>query len=735
MISSVLSEPMQRRVVLRSDVQWYRFSERPRETWVVRDPISLEYYYFSRLEQIVASQLDGTRSLEDVLNEHRSSGITPTWLQQLVGKLENACLCVPRDLSVGKRLWYGSQTLARGGFWRRLLSPMAVRVKLFDPTAILRQLTRCADLLFSRAFVSLWILFGCVIGFLVVTELLQRPLGLLGDLRALTTTRAIGLVVAYICVKSLHELGHALACRKWRAECHEIGLLFLVFTPILYCDVSDSWTLPSRWRRACVAAAGIYVELILATLAGAVWLLTPHFSFLSMMAANVVIICSLNTIVVNANPLLRYDGYYVLSDLWGVPNLSEQGREAAWKLSLSTITAQRLPRERWDANANALAMYGIASWGYRQFVMVVIGLVVWTLLNGMGLSLLAALFLGLMITSVVYSNTVAVVRWVRELSMVGGFRSWAAIRLTALLAGISGCVFAFFTVPLPTHVTGRGLTRSVMVSPLYANQSGTLVSFAAPGKELEAGSELLQIESVNLRMEFLESQSRVRWLQQRVQQLKLLSVDDESAATELANVSADLSKANGRLQLLGNELASLVTTSPRKGKLIVGAHKQAQLLTEPHDSQQVSPRLSKRNIGSYIERGELLGWLSEPTGFDLIAYVVEQDAELLWNGMDVFCRWDCEVGTGFKGTVTRISAEPISEIPTALLGDQSIVAAPDADGILRPDVPHYEVSIKMEQMPMTLGHRSLSSVIFQTSPRTVFQSVKRLFNRHVRPGL
>src|SRR5947209_8298186 len=112
-------------------------------------------------------------------------------------------------------------------------------------------------------------------------------------------------------VKVIHEFGHGLSCKAFGGEVHEMGLLFLVFSPCMYCNVSDSWTLPNKWKRIIISAAGIYVELIIAAIATWVWWNTPTKPFINHLSLSLMVVCSVSTVVFNANPLMRYDGYYV----------------------------------------------------------------------------------------------------------------------------------------------------------------------------------------------------------------------------------------------------------------------------------------------------------------------------------------------------------------------------------------------------------------------------------------
>src|SRR4029450_9491912 len=134
------------------------------------------------------------------------------------------------------------------------------------------------------------------------------------------------LAITMAVVKVLHEFGHGLSCKHFGGECHELGAMMLVFTPALYCNVSDSWMLPNKWHRAAIGAAGMYVELFLAALATFLWWFSTPGLFNHIMLS-VMFICSVSTVVFNGNPLLRFDGYYILMDLLEIPNLRHKATE------------------------------------------------------------------------------------------------------------------------------------------------------------------------------------------------------------------------------------------------------------------------------------------------------------------------------------------------------------------------------------------------------------------------
>ena len=169
--------------------------------------------------------------------------------------------------------------------------------------------------------------------------------------------------------KILHEFGHGLSCKHFGGECHEMGIMILVLTPCLYCNVSDSWMLPSKWQRAAIGAAGIYVEVLLASICTFLWWFSEPGLFHNL-CLNVMFVCSVSTIIFNANPLLRYDGYYILADLTEIPNLRQKAttilshKLGEWCLGLEPQEDPFLPQR----NQLFFALYSVAAAAYRWVV-------------------------------------------------------------------------------------------------------------------------------------------------------------------------------------------------------------------------------------------------------------------------------------------------------------------------------------------------------------------------------
>jgi len=193
--------------------------------------------------------------------------------------------------------------------WRRFLNPMSIRIPLFDPDVFLGRWVRLVRPLFSVYGAVAWcVVVGAalVLGASHWAELTQDA-----GSRLLSGQNMLLMWIAYPCVKALHELGHGFAAKVWEAEVHDTGIMFLVLMPVPYVDASAANVFPDKRRRMLVAAAGILVELFLAALALLVWLAVEP-GIVRSLAYTVIWISGASTLLFNANPLLRFDGYFIL---------------------------------------------------------------------------------------------------------------------------------------------------------------------------------------------------------------------------------------------------------------------------------------------------------------------------------------------------------------------------------------------------------------------------------------
>src|SRR5205085_3361693 len=170
--------------------------------------------------------------------------------------------------------------------------------------------------------------------------------------------------------QDIHEHCHVLISNLLGGEVHQMGALFLCLSPALYCNVSDAWVLPNKWHRIIISAAGIYVELVIAAIATFVWWNTPTQPFVNNMALSLMVVCSVSTVVFNANPLMRYDGYYVLADWLEIPNLRERSNRFLKNLVLEHCLGVEVQPEGYMALGRRILFvtYAITSYIYRWVV-------------------------------------------------------------------------------------------------------------------------------------------------------------------------------------------------------------------------------------------------------------------------------------------------------------------------------------------------------------------------------
>jgi putative peptide zinc metalloprotease protein len=259
--------------------------------------------------------------------------------------------------------------------WRQMVSrisnPLAIRVPLFDPEPFLRRTQWIIAPVFTRLAVALWLCLMGVAAWLAAAN--WQELSRTASEGAFLGADLLLVSLTYPVIKLLHELGHAYCTRHWGGEVREVGLLFLLFAPVPYVDASQSTAFASKWRRAGVAAAGIVVELTLAALALIFWLHAEP-GVARALAFNIMLIGSISTIAFNGNPLLRFDGYFILSDLIEIPNLSVQANQYFWYLvQRYTLKIRNLSQPRRELRERVwLLGYAILSLIYRILIVIAI---------------------------------------------------------------------------------------------------------------------------------------------------------------------------------------------------------------------------------------------------------------------------------------------------------------------------------------------------------------------------
>ena len=321
---------------LRAAVQTHRQHFRGQTWHVLRDLGNDQYFRLSEPAYRFIGMLDGNRSVAEVwaaANEQLGDR-APTQGEaiQLLGQLftSNLLQCeLPAD-SAGMFERYRKRVRREVGGY--LMNLLFMRIPLFDPEPILEKWVHLVGWLFSLPGLLLWALY-VGFGFSYLTGHWEELFKAAQPQTLLQTENIFLLYACFAGIKAIHEFGHGFACKRFGkvsgtgGEVHTMGIMLLVMAPVPYVDASSAWAFRNKWHRIIVGAGGMYVELLVAATAAIIWANTAPGTLINDICFNLIFIASVSTIMFNANPLLRYDGYYMLSDALEIPNLGARANQ------------------------------------------------------------------------------------------------------------------------------------------------------------------------------------------------------------------------------------------------------------------------------------------------------------------------------------------------------------------------------------------------------------------------
>lgn len=588
---------------------------------------------------------------------------------------------------------------------RERINPLAFRVPLIDPSALLRRIEPLLPILFHPATIALWavITLAGVVAAAVNWQVLAAHAG-----TNMMTSRT--LLLAWLCypvIKALHELAHAAAVKRWGGEVHEAGITLLVFTPAPYVDASAATAFRDRRQRAAVSAAGIMVELLLASLALWVWLgvqpgLIRDIAFVTLF------IGSVSTLVLNGNPLLRFDGYYLLSDALDVPNLASRST-AYWVYLLQRYVlraAEPVPPPSAAGERKWLVLYAPLSLAYRLIItgaiLMWIGGKSWLL----GL-LAAALMFGWLLVRPVREMLRALLPAGRPHGREGAVLAGVAL----LAAGLA------VAVPVPFTVTAQAVVWPPEDAQLRPEIDGFIAGvLATSGEQVEAGQVVIELSDPVLLAARSGLLSRFSGL--RAEQYGAMLHDPVralDAEKRIERTQAELERAEQRIA--GLQVRSNVT-----GRLV---------LPRPEDLRD-----------GFARRGALMGYVLTPGSVNVRAVVSGEDAPLIRaSAQRAEVRLAERPGVPVEAQIVRDMPAASASLPTAALGER-------AGGALRTDPldktgmravePFFQFDLMLAGERLErIGGRAWVRFDLGSAPLAVqaYRRLSQLLLRHVNPDV
>ena len=630
------------RISLRPSVRARRQTFRG-EPWVVLDdPFNNQFYRLRPEAYEFVARLGPGRTVEEAWREciERFPGHAPGQeaVLQLLSQLYHANLLHYPTATDASALFERQRKQARRETRSRLLNIMFARFPLLDPDRFLVRTLPVVGKLISPAGAVAWL------------ATVAWALKVLADHFDLARDEAQGaiapgnlflLYTGMVLVKVLHEFGHAYFCRKFGGEVHAMGVLLMIFTPVPYVDATSAWGLRERWKRVLVGAAGMIVEVWVAALATFVWAATAPGT-LHGLAYNIMLVASVSTLVFNINPLLRFDGYFMLSDLVGIPNLSQ--RATAQLRAWAERWLFGLRRERGPATsrreATWLGVYGATSGVYRVFVFAGILLVIAD----------RFLLVGLLMAAVCAVAWVVVPAW-KFAGYLAASPKLERHRLRASLVstlGIGGLVAALVLVPVPHHFRAPGIVRSRQWTEIYNAASGEVARvLVSPGGSVVEGQPLMELRNHEL--------------------------TQQQAAAEAA-----LAEADARLRhALQDAVPNVMPLQSLRESILKNIERtrrdQAALVVRaPHAGTWVLPE-SEGWVGRWLPQGTSLGLLVDPSSHVFEATVQQEDGDRLFASpiLGSEARLHGQAGEALVlADLRRIPAEQ-RQLPSAALGWQA----------------------------------------------------------------
>ena len=520
----------------------------------------------------IAGRFDGERTVQqlwDALLAGRDDPPTQDEIIELLAQLRDAALVQfdrPADLPAQRDR---DETSARP---KRRNSLMAWRIPLADPSQLLDRLGALPRLLFSRTAGALWAL---AVAALVVQALQHVPALVEHGRQWLTTPRYATLaLLLYVPIKLLHELSHALAVRRWGGGVREAGVTLMLGLPVPWVDASAATGFDRR-QRIVVGAAGMMAELALAAIALPLWLTLPDG--LARDAAFVTLfITGVSTLLFNANPLQRMDGYYIATDALALPNLATRSRQ--WWLDLLRRRVLRVPGSEpmpvARGEAGWLAAYAPLAWGWAVAITVIA--VAWLGQLSLALGIASAVLLAWQMALRPLVGVLGALHRAAQAQQATAHRwqrlSWAA----------GAVVITLLLLPLPQRTSVRGVVWPPDQAQLRADEDGFISALhRADGQSVKAGDVVLDLANPALQTQLARQSARVTALEAELVQAL------PGGEARAGDAQAELARAQAELERLRERVAALTVRARVDGRV---ALPQAADLP-----------------GSYLRRGSLVG--------------------------------------------------------------------------------------------------------------------------------
>jgi len=692
---------------LHHQVQFHRHDYRGQIWYLLENTTTGRSHRFNPAAYRFIGLMDGNNTVQEIFDQigEQSNEYQPGQdeIIDLMSRLYEADLLKSEALANTEELFERQSRQRTNRLKQRFANPVALRFALWDPEDFLNRHYRKVNWLFNKWVGFAWI---CLMVYASLQAAQHWPqINHHFTVNALSPYNLLLMFLLYPPLKFVHELGHAFSAKLEGGEVHELGINFLMFMPVPYVNVSTATHFRSRYKRILVSAAGILVESFFAAL-GLLLFLAAEPGLVQSIGFNIFLIGGISSLFFNGNPLLKYDGYYMLADALGIPNLFQRSSQY-WQFLFKrylfglrdVVSLANAPGEvPW------FVVYSLLSLAYRLAILWFILSVVTEKFFYLGI-LLASWLIGVQILRPLYKALCFLVS-----SPALRDRRNRAFGVSIAIATAVVVVFGF--VPIPSYTLNEGVLWQPDEVRLRAQHDGFIADLEVDNNQLvTAGMPVLSLHDPFLQNEARIAQARVRELKSRYRASRA------SSHVEAGIVGEELQVARSELRFILDKTRSMSVIAFKNGKI---------LLPEADDLP-----------GRFIRKGDLLGYILDgetPT----VRMAVSQDhiGQLRQNVVDIKVRFASNPATDFSAEILRQSPEATNQLPSAALattgGGKFIVAADNRNElVIQQKVFLIDLKLDFQQQQIPLGTRAYVRVNHgsETLASQWYRRVRQVFLR------
>lgn len=669
--------------------------------YVVKDPVGLGYFRLREEEYAVLMMLDGQTSLDQIKTafekQFAPQQLSLKQLQWFIGQLHRNGLIISNVGGQGEQLLKRRGEKIRQEWFGKLTNLLALRFKGIDPEGLLTWMDRWLWWIYTPwcvAFcICLWLSAATLVA--VQFDTFQSKLPAFHEF--FQAKNAVALIIALGITKIIHEFGHGLTCKHFGGECHEMGVMLLVFTPCLYCNVSDSWMLPNKWHRIAISAGGIWVELCIASVCTFVWWFTQP-GLLNYVCLSTMFICSVSTVLFNGNPLLRYDGYYILSDLLEIPNLWQKSRAVlnrslgVYCLGLKWQPDPFMP----EKNHVLFGLYAVASAVYRWVVMFSILWFLHEVFKPYRLQVLGHTLALFSIAGLIGMPAYQIIKFFWVPGRTGQVKPIRAfISLTLLIVLVAGILL----FPLPRRVFTTLVVEPQGAKRVYVTVPGKLEKIhVKPGDVVKEGDLVAELSNLDLKIEIAELEGNLKEQELYVSNLEVRRVTDPLAFGAINPAKAMLEAFRLRLKQRKRDVERLQITSPVAGTILPPPDVPKPKGNQKELREWTGSPMDPCNVGGFLKTGSLVCMVGDPRSVEAVLVIDQGDIEFIREEQQVEIKLEELPSITLHGQILEISQGEMEVAPQALSqkAGGELQTRTESGGYEAPTSTSYQARVPLE---------------------------------------